>query len=678
MKTILHLSTLLVIMSSCSSIKPTTTQDIGQYDDVYSSPADDKAEATKPIEPSPIVKNNFDTKAQTPANEPEYRKYKEGEGEEFNRSQDSSSIGASSNYSNSNAGSNGVSSNSYNYDDDDDFSYGKSFNRLRYSDGYSDGYSDALYSNYNNGGGYYNSYYSNPSWGWNRPARSRFWVGYNPWNGWNVGYNYAYPTWGWRTSYHPCYNNYYDPWYGYSGGWGYYSNSYYAGTPYGYYQPFGYSNYGDYSYGYSSYGYPYYGYSNYGYNGYGYSNYGYSRYNRNYRNSHSPWYRPAHVHNSNSGSGYKPAKGKIYGPRETIGSNTPTKSRTDQVAPRGRGGMVQQNPQGGGTTFDPKKDRKDGMVGNPSENGGRLPKTGNEAQPANSGNAGRTEKPNELPSDKNTPGNNGDVAPNKGARDGRIGEINGTKPEFDKRTEAPEPLSNGGHSNNPKRQLSESQSRIENNPSNETIKPNSEPTVRRVREIDRSRPDYGRSTETRPTYNRNNSSTNESSTESPSGQTQSREYNSGGSNREESKPASRSYEPSENRNRTNEQPHRPAPRREETQSTPSPRHNENNDRGNSQPSNHRQAEPQSTPTPRYNENNNRGNSQPSNHRQAEPQSTPTPRTNDGGGNRGGGNNSTPRTYNSGESRSSSGNSSSSGGSNSNGSSSSPNRGRGRN
>ena len=51
MKTILQLSTILVIMSSCSSIKPSTTKDIGQYDDTYSTPEDEKVQAPKKIKP---------------------------------------------------------------------------------------------------------------------------------------------------------------------------------------------------------------------------------------------------------------------------------------------------------------------------------------------------------------------------------------------------------------------------------------------------------------------------------------------------------------------------------------------------------------------------------------------------------------------------------------------------
>ena len=344
MKTLLQFIAILLVLGSCSSMKGTSRSDLGQYDDVYATPADDKEEVQKKSEPTPVAKNNNETKT-PPVEEPVYRKYKEGEAEDIVREPQSSSRNDNYNYS--------QDGDNYNYDDDDDFSYGRSFQRLRYGDGYSDGYRDALYDNYSRGGGYYSSYYNNPYWGWDRPLRSRFWVGYNSWNGWNVGYNYGYPAWGWRTSYYPCYNNFYDPWFGYSGGWGYYSNMYYGGTPYGYYDPF-----------YS----PYYG--SWGHYNNGWGGGYYRGYGGGYYNNYSPWHRPVYVYSSNNGGNNggnnTPYKGKMTGPRETIGSNTPTKSRNDQVSPRSRGGMVQQTPNDGSEKYDPKNNPRGAMVGDGS------------------------------------------------------------------------------------------------------------------------------------------------------------------------------------------------------------------------------------------------------------------------------------------------------------------------
>ena len=299
MKTLLQLLAVSLILTSCSSLQKSGQSNIGTYDDAYYTPSDEEVMAKAESKPTP-VETKPEYRTNTPA-EPDYRKYKEGEPEEIVREPESSDRNDNYNYS---------ADEDY-YDDETDFSYGRSLRRLRYGDGYRDGYRDATYDN-SYSGGYYNSYYNDPFWGWNRPVRSRFWVGYNTWNGWNVGYNYGYPAWGWRTSFYPCYNNFYDPWYGYPGGWGYYSNVFYGGTPYGYYDPF-----------FS----PYYG--------GGFYNSGWGGYNNN-----RPWYGNG---NNNGGNvGYTPNKRKMTGPRETIGSNDPTSTRKDQVSPRSRGGMVQK------------------------------------------------------------------------------------------------------------------------------------------------------------------------------------------------------------------------------------------------------------------------------------------------------------------------------------------------
>ncbi len=435
MKTLLQLSVILLVFVSCSSLQQNGNNNLGQYDDIYSTSKDDEKEVlTKKSEKKQVDNGNYQTV--TPAaDEPAYKKYKDGEAEEIVREPNSTSN--NSNNNNSTTYNNSSTNNNYNYDDDDDFSYGNSFNRFRnsgsYSNGYNNGYSDALYNNYRQGGGYYNSYYRNPTWGWNRPTRNRFWVGYNTWNGWSGGYNYGYPAWGWRTSYYPCYNNFYDPWYGYSGGWGYYSNIYNGGTPYGYYNP--------YSYGYGNYGYG----NNYGYGG--------------YNNYYSPWYRPVHVYSinngGNNGSGYIPDKRKMTGPRESIGSNTPSNSRNDQISPRSRGGMVQQDPKGG-TTYDPKNDKRGAMGGNdgsnnPTDSRSRMTDKNKEviAVPDNGSNATARSSDNSS-SERVYSNNNGTLNGGNGDNSGRRREIDRTntmeESSYDSPSRGNDPPSNNGSS----------------------------------------------------------------------------------------------------------------------------------------------------------------------------------------------------------------------------------------
>lgn len=520
MKTLLQLLAFSLVIGSCSTLKQTTNNNLGQYDDAYATPADEPETVQRKSEPTPVTKNYEDTKTQ-PTEEPVYRKYKEGEPEEIVRDPQNST-GDNTTYNSS--GNN----DDYYYDDDDDFSYGRSFQRLRYGDGYSDGYQDALAYNYNRGGGYYNSYYSNPSWGWNRPLRSRFWVGYNTWDGWNVGYNYGYPAWGWRTSYYPVYTSFCDPWYGYSGAWGYYSNPYYGGTPYGYYDPFYnpyYGSWGCYNYGYSGYYGGYYG------GGYGY-----------YSNYYNPWYRPVYVYTNNTvgNPGYTSGKGKMTGPRETIGSNSPTKSRNDQISPRSRGGMVQKVPADGGTIYDPKKTNRGSVVGqgnnDPKDTRGRTPDAGSGATAGtDNGASGRTRARDNASDGRNGTPENGTVTPDNG------------------RATTPESNTNSGGT----------------------------PSSRgRVREIDRSTPTYGRSNETpeTPTNSGNNPTTRGRSTETRENRSRSYEPSSTPGTtyeqpKEETKSRGRSYQPSDSRS-DNQPSNNNYQRREEPRNTPTPRTND--------------------------------------------------------------------------------------------------------
>lgn len=358
MKTTLQILAVMFVLSSCGALKTSDKGNIGLYDDVYATPDDDAArEAEKPdVVYTPAPKQKSVAPETTP--EPDYRRYRENPEEQRDQPDEPGS---------------GYSDQNYYYDDEEDFSYGRSFRRLRYGDGYRDGYNDAMFNAYSYSNDYYYYQFGDPFWGWNRPVRTRFWVGYNSWYGWNVNYNFGYPGWGWRTGFYPCYNNFYDPWFGYNTfSYGYYSNMYYGGFPYGYYNPY-------YTYG---------GW----YNGW----YGPSYYNA--------WRRPIVVYN-NGGVGGQPDKTRMYGPRETIGSNTPTTGRKDQISPRSRGGLVQQTNDGA-VNYDPTKDNRGGMISKPdrSRTGGNINESKTNASdgvpgnstygPANQGTKGRESNPN--------------------------------------------------------------------------------------------------------------------------------------------------------------------------------------------------------------------------------------------------------------------------------------------
>ena len=145
-----------------------------------------------------------------------------------------------------------------------------------------------------------------------------------------------------------------------------------------------------------------------------------------------PTARPSSTNNGgNNGGGYRPDKGKMTGPRETIGSNTSSNSRKDQISPRSRGGMVQQDPEDGGTTYDPKKDKRGEMVGNdgsnnPKDTRGRINDNSKEAT-SGDGNKGTTRSSDNSNSERT--GNN-----NNGTTTGTDGDNSGRKREIDRRT----------------------------------------------------------------------------------------------------------------------------------------------------------------------------------------------------------------------------------------------------
>ena len=430
MKTIFHLIAISIVLGSCGISKTARQNDLGTYDDVYYTPSDEKDVAT--IESTPETKSTrpsvSNDRTVSVEETPEYRKYKEGEPEEIVRDNNYSSAPNTS-------GSNDYSNNG-SYYDDDDFSYGRSLRRLRYGDGYRDGYEDALYGNYGYGNNYYSDYGFN---GWNRPGRTRFWVGYNTWNGWNVGYNYGYPAWGWRTNFYPSYNNFCDPWFGHPAFYGY-SGGYCIGNSYGYYNP--YYN-------------PYMGYNGYyhsGFNGYGGNN-NWNNWNRNYYNN-----------NNGNTVGSQPNKRTMSGPRETIGSNTPTTGRKDQVSPKSRSGMAEQNPTDKGTIIDPDKTRPDGQAqpgtGNPGtvkESKGRVGNTNGtplgtdtepvkvieskdrvgETRPGNTTRGNTTGTVRETPSNAVTPGTNNPQPTETPTRSrGTVREIDRTTPSRGNETPA--------------------------------------------------------------------------------------------------------------------------------------------------------------------------------------------------------------------------------------------------
>jgi hypothetical protein len=486
-----------LILTSCSSSGSLSRKDMSNYDEVYNSPAEDsKNEDIKIVdsrpESEPIIKQETEPTTIS-AEEPVYKKYKEGEPETIVR--DDNSITPNSSQNNNNSFSN--NDDNYYYDDEDDFTYGNSFRRLRYGDGYSDGYRDATYNNYATGGGYYNTFYSDPYWSWYRPQRTQFWVGYNYWNGWNVGYSYSYPRWGWRTGYYPVYNSFCNPWYGYPNAWGYYSNCYF-GAPYGYYDPY--------------------------FGGY------YNQFHGGYGNYYNPWQRSVYVYSNNNGGSVggnnNGSKGKMYGPRETIGTNTSSNNRRDQVSPRSRGGLIQQNPDNGGVVYDPKNDNRAGLVSNGNSN----------TIKENRGRVGE----NETNGNTNTGQSRGSVTENNGqiTPDNNQG---GTT----------------GNSNN---------------------------TGRKTRIIDRTSPDYG--TENSGRVNENNNvgngkSTNGNSNTRSRGTTENenRSYeppaNSGTTYEQpknNTRSRGRSYEPSENSQKRYEGNSNPTPQRhEEPRSNHSPR-----------------------------------------------------------------------------------------------------------
>jgi hypothetical protein len=169
MKTILQILAVSLVLGSCSTLNQSGKSDIGTYDDVYSTPKDDESvEASKPKE----VANNAAPKKTTPSDvspEPDYKQYKE--------QPSNNQTGETPYYSDNNQSDN--NNDNYYYDDDEDFSYGRSFRRMRYGDGYRDGYNDAMYNSYSYSNDYYYYQFGDPYWGWNRPVRTRFWVGYS-------------------------------------------------------------------------------------------------------------------------------------------------------------------------------------------------------------------------------------------------------------------------------------------------------------------------------------------------------------------------------------------------------------------------------------------------------------------------------------------------------------------
>ncbi len=585
MKTLLQFIVVLFFFSSCASFKNSGNSNLGQYDDAYFTPSDEKDIATT-NKPTPDVQTPVTTNPGSDDREPDYRKYKEGEGEDIARTPDS---GAPNSY---NQDDNSGSGNYNYYDEDDDFSYGRSFNRFRYSDGFSDGYQAGLYNNYYNAGSYYNAYYSNPYWGWNRPLRSQFWVGYNVWNGWNIGYNYGYPGWGWRTNFCPVYNNFCDPWFAYPNAWGYYSNPYYGGFGYGYYNPY-----------YSPF-----------YNSWGYYNYGYNGFNSYYGGN---WYNQ--VYNNNVGVGVVRTNNTMYGPRETIGSNSHSTSRNDQVSPRGRGKMVEQIPVDKGNTYDPRKPR-DGMSGttNPGNRGRSMEPGGETQADPSAGSNGRTHS-NPGYTDPGTSGNNGTVAPgNEDNSRSRSREIDRTTPDY-----------NGG--NNPPSRGNNSPTEYDRNSGNNTVPESRGNNSRRSYEPANTERDRG----------------------SGNGN---RTYEGSGGNRNEGQPSA----PSRSRSRGYDTPPDNSNRNYEPGNTPGTNNGSRKNRNEEQPSAPSRSRSRSYDAPA--ENHNGGSSRPpeNNQRSYEPRSTP--RTYDGGGSRGG---------------SSSGGSTSPGSGGGGGGSSSPSRGRGR-
>jgi hypothetical protein len=138
----------------------------------------------------------------------------------------------------------------------------------------------------------------------------------------------------------------------------------------------------------------------------------------------------------NNGGNNTPYKGKMTGPRETIGSNTPTKSRNDQVSPRSRGGMVQQTPNDGSEKYDPKNNPRGAMVGDgsskdPKDAGRNTNDNGKEVSGApTKGNTGRGNTPDNKSNENTYTPEKGTVSTDNGGEKTKPRVIDRTTPDY--------------------------------------------------------------------------------------------------------------------------------------------------------------------------------------------------------------------------------------------------------